>query len=318
MGWPARADEEKTRSIAAVVTPGALPEWTIQATPWWLGPEHPRSKVVEVASMAMLRQRVVDEPVVGEILGRALQALTDTDQPDRAWRAILGDAERIVVKFNHVGADVLATNEPVARVVVGSLADSGYDPKLVTLAEVPQYLRDEMGVARPSAGWGTEISVEGQTEAIASYYDEADAVVNVSLLKTHRIAGMSASLKNVSHGVIRHPGRHHGQRCSRAVAEVLGHGEIHHKLRLNIVNAIRTVVRNGPDADPADVRESQLLLLGHDPVAVDTVAHAHLLKLRQEVGMAAPVVVPYLDLAGRVGVGRARPHELERVVLRLR
>jgi hypothetical protein len=210
-----------------------------------------------------------------------------------------------------VGADVLLTNEPVARVLVHQLERAGYERTRVSLVEVLVGTSKDLGTVEPTTGWGAPIRVGGLPQDVANFLYEADAVINVPFLKTHRIAGMSGAMKNVSHAVIRHPARCHANSCSPYVGQVIGNKEVSSRLRVNVVNALRTVARNGPKAAPSDTVQCGALLIGFDPVAVDTVGHELLLAQRRKLGIDKVFDVPYLDAAAADGVGRRALHELD-------
>lgn len=279
--------------------------------PWWLGPGYRRSQIVQVTSPQVLHGPDVDETALEEMLSMGVRVLTGSGSVSEAWRAILGRATRIVLKFNQVGADVLATNEPMARVLVGLLAHAGYGGDQIVLVEVCDPAVGGLATLRPTPGWGGSIPVGGTTQEVANYLYEADALINVPFLKTHHIAGMSGAMKNLSHALIRHPAQCHANACAPYVGQVVGNKEVSARLRLNIVNALRTVARNGPDATVADTVQCGGLLLGFDPVAVDTVGHELLLAQRRKLGIDKVFDVPYLDAAAADGVGRRALHELE-------
>jgi uncharacterized Fe-S center protein len=193
---------------------------------------------------------------------------------------------------------------------VDQLERAGYERKRIALIETRVGTSEELGTVEPTIGWGAPIRVGGLPQAIANYLYEADAVINVPFLKTHRIAGMSGAMKNISHAVIRHPARCHANSCSPYVGQVVGNKEISSRLRVNVVNALRTVARNGPEASSMDTVQCGGLLIGFDPVAVDTVGHELILAQRRKLGIEKIFEVPYLDAAAADGVGRRALHEL--------
>jgi hypothetical protein len=275
--------------------------------------ERPRSRVVDVRSDKVLNASVPDPLVLGELLDQGLCYLTGAATPEPAWRAVLGTARRIVVKLNSVGADVIGTTDAMVRVLVERIKQAGYDSSQIALVEAPQHLTKILATRKPPRGWGSPAIVGGNAEPLAAYLLEADAVINVPFLKTHQIAGMSASLKNLSHALIRHPGRYHDNACSPYVGQVVGAQEVSSRLKLNVVNALRMVVNNGPDAREEDIVAYGGLLLGFDPVAVDTVGLELLAIERRRLGVRGRLDVRYLPAAGEAGVGRWRPGHLERI-----
>jgi len=297
--------------------PASRPALRPVPTPWWLREDRGRARVVDVRSAAALTDSLPDPVTVEELLDQGILYLTEAETLPEAWRAALGNARNVVIKFNSVGAQALATNDALARAIVARLRLAGYPREAITLVEAPHYLYDQLGVRRPVSGWGKSISVSGQVQPLARYFLEADAVINVPLLKTHQIAGMSCCMKNLSHAIIRHPARCHANGCSPYVGQVIGHPEVSRRIKLHVVNALRVVFNRGPDATPEDIGDYGGLLLGFDPLAIDLVGRSILGMERRQRNMSAWFAVPSMDTAAEMGVGRWRPAEIERIALEL-
>jgi len=139
--------------------------------------------------------------------------------------------------------------------------------------------------------------------------DQATAIINVPFVKTHHLAIMTCCLKNLSHGLIRHPARFHGGGCDPAIAEIVNAPPLRTKLRLNIVNAMRVAFAGGPEVDESDVEGMGTLLFGADPVACDAVAYGILnatRSLHQLAPLLAAAGIPaQLVSAARLGLGEA-------------
>lgn len=281
--------------------------------PWWRGPQFPRSRVVDIVSGRVLRASTPDKDILWEQLSQGLQALTRTNDLKQAWQTVLGDAKRIAIKFNSVAATVLDTTDVFTRVLMKGLGQAGYGPTKITLVEAPPYLAKQLGTRQPARGWGEAIAVGEELEQLANYLHEADAIINVPFLKTHQIAGMSCCLKNLSHALIRRPARYHANGCSPYVAQVIAAKEVHSRLKLNLVNALRIVVENGPEATEKDIHNEGRLLLGHDPVAVDSVGLELLADRRRQRGLSDNLTVAYLAAAEELGLGNRRPQWIEKV-----
>lgn len=288
------------------------------ATPWWLGADHPVSRVVEVRAERALRGDSVDPHVLRNMIDRAVKLLSRAASPEQGWRAILRGAKRIVIKFNAVASAVIGTNDVFAAALVDRLANAGCDPEAITTVELSNDTVLRLGTRAATRGWGGSIPVGGSAEQLAAYFLDADAVINVPLLKTHQIAGMSCCMKNISHAVIRRPARYHANGCSPYVGQVISAPEVRNRLRIHLVNALRVVVDRGPEAHASDVANWGGVLAGFDPVAVDHVGRSILEVQRRERNLDAHLEVPYLRAAGDSGLGRWRPSEIERVVDRLK
>lgn len=305
---PAWADE-RTPTSQPASAPASAPS---SDGPWWLGPAYPRARIVEVTSPRVLASgTAVDEPALGEVVNLGVQDLVGAKTVGDAWRTILGDARRITLKFNRVGASVVGTNDSLARALCESLAGAGYDPAGLTLVEVGRGVVREVKARTAENGWGGSIQIGEQREELAKYLLESEAIINVPLLKTHQIAGMSGALKNLSHAVIRRPARYHANSCAPYVAQIVSDKQVRDKLRLTVVNALRTVARGGPDADPRDVVDHAAVLFGFDPVALDAFGKNVLQGQRRQLGLSEHISVPYLTSAVELGLGRAEPHTVE-------
>lgn len=283
-------------------------------TPWWLKASAARSRVVEINSRLVMRSSVVDVITLGDMVEQGLMALTGAKDVEQAWRAVLNRPKNIAIKFNSVGAELIATNAAMARVLIDHLLRAGFDPATVRLIEAPAHLADELGTATPVDGWADEIRVGANREALARYLLEAEAVINVPVLKSHQIAGMSGCLKNLSHAVIRHPGRYHAGGCAPFVGEVVGAQKVSQRLKLNILSALRIVADRGPDAREEDLATMGAILLGFDPVAVDSVGLG-LLSVERRRRSLEVMPTPHVTAAGADGVGRWHPADIEHIAL---
>ncbi|MBI5862901.1 MAG: DUF362 domain-containing protein [Planctomycetes bacterium] len=303
-------------AVAQQQTPASKPARPLASQPAWLTDGRERSRVVEAIQPRIVRGAVADSLALRDIVGEVVQRLADEASPERAWKRILDGCKTIVLKFNSVGSNLLTTNDALARVLVRGLATAGFPPEQVALIETSENLAAELETRKPTAGWGKQITVGGSPVALANYVLEADAVINVGLLKTHNIAGMSASMKNLAYGVIRHPARYHGGGCSPYVAEILADPELLKRMKINFVNGLQAVIDGGPEASNENVASIGVILGGTDPVALDAMAQSVLEGARRDAGLSASVSVAYMKAATQMGLGRARFQEIERITIR--
>jgi hypothetical protein len=283
--------------------------------PWWMRDGRETSRVIEARAPKIVRGTVADAHALRDLLDLTIERLTDESAATQGWRRILGEAPSIAIKFNAVGANLMTTNDTLARVLVARLTSAGYNPARIMLVEASEYLNAELGTRKAPSGWGESIKVGGQPVGLANYLLEADAVINVAFLKTHTIAGMSCTMKNLAYSVIRHPARYHGGGCSPYVAEIIGNPLISSRLKLNLVNALQVLIDGGPDARPEAIVAAQTLLCSFDPAAVDVTGQSLLIGERRRAGLSESITVPYLRAAGSMGVGRTRVQDIERVAL---
>jgi len=266
------------------------------------------SVVVRVRSQDVFSGALVRPDVLGRMLAIALSRLTGHSRTGDAWHAILNDDDVIGIKFNSAGGADLGTTPMFARTLARSLIDAGWNPKKLVLIEGPDGLQPQLGTAPPLLAWtAEEIDFGSGRDQFAGVLDQITALINVPFLKTHNIAGMTGCLKNLSHALVRRPGRYHQNRCSPYVGDIVAAEPIRPKLRLHIVNALRAVFDRGPEVRPTCVWPAATILAAFDPVAADTVG-LEILNHQRHVQNLPPIgdddrPVPYLYAAQHRGLG---------------
>ena len=111
-------------------------------------------------------------------------------------------------------------------------------------------------------------TVTGQSTRLSDILMQADALINVPLVKQHGITGFSFALKN-HYGTISNPSAFHsGQQMRRGLAEISAQPPIKDKTRLIIGDALTLVLGNGWDQPVA----ADSIFMSFDPIAIDTLA----------------------------------------------
>lgn len=247
----------------------------------------PVANVIRAYSPQMMPVSVVQRTILKDALEESLKALTGQSRIDDAWHRILRPDDVILIKFNHSGAENLGTTHAMAAELTESLRRAGWSPSQMMLLEAldanPTLLRE---TRTPDHRWQNALvnfGVSGSDSFIAAL-DEATAIINVPFIKTHHLTTLTGCLKNLSHGLIRHPARFHAGGCDPAIAEIAASPAIKDKLRLNIMNGIRCVFDGGPQADPDTILGCNTLLVGTDPVACDSTAYGLINEIRSLKG----------------------------------
>ncbi len=267
------------------------------------------SRVAHVVSERVLPVRIVQPVLLRDCLEHGLCAAMGERDIRDAWYRVLAPDDVILIKFNQSGAVRIGTTPAMVKELVGSLNRAGWGPDKMMLLEAGT----EAGIIRKTRPvdhrWqGKEVAFRtvGKDSFLAAV-EEATAIINVPFLKTHHRATMTCCLKNLSHGLIRHPARFHANGCDPAIGEIAGSQPIRGKARLNIVNALRVVFNGGPEAAEQDTHASGALLIGTDPVACDAVGYGLLNEIRSlhDLGpLVAGAQLPrQLVTAGKLGLG---------------
>jgi len=278
------------------------------------------SRVVELFNERAVSGRMVHSRIVTEMVEQGLCRLTDQASAADAWRTLLRDDDVIGLKFNQSGAGGIGTNEILAEVLFKSLLDADFRPEQLVVMELRPGVLERRTLPQVQ-GWTSRVFDFGSgKDALAAVVDQVTAVINIPFLKTHNIAGMSGCLKNISHAFVRHPARFHRNGCDPYVADIVGLPIIGDKLRLHLVNALRIVVDNGPQAREKDIHPAKSILVSRDPVAADTVGQdildarrlqRHLPRLAADAGK-----LPILATAASRGLGMNDPDALDHIKIR--
>ncbi len=279
-------------------------------------PGVPRSRVVQVRSRHVVDGSTVHRVLLGEMVDAALTTVTQTTTVAEAWRTLLGPGDVIGLKFNRSGQGIIGTTPFLADALVTSLVDSGWQPDQIVCIEAPPLVGTSYATAVPVPGWDREETNFGSgSDQLASVLRQVTALIDVPFIKTHNIAGMTCALKNLSHGLVKHPARYHDHGCSPYIADIVALEPIRSKLKLCLVDALRTVFDGGPEPSEGFISNAGMILVSVDPVATDAVALGVLGKIRRREGFSqiarSPEDLDYLAVAHRRGLGIALSHGIE-------
>ncbi|MBN2563484.1 MAG: DUF362 domain-containing protein [Phycisphaerae bacterium] len=270
----------------------------------------PVSRVARVVSERVLPVRIVQRSLLKDCIAQGLCALTSESEVCDAWHRVLKPDDVILLKFNRSGAEQLGTRPAMVAELLDSLVSAGWGLDKIIVLEAGSEVAG-IRKTRPAdqrwQGKEVEFGKSGKDSFIAAL-GEATAIVNVPFLKTHHLATMTSCLKNLSHGLIRHPSRFHANGCDPAIGEIVASAQIRAKLKLNIVNALRVVLDRGPEARESDMHTAGTLLFGVDPVACDATGYGILNELRSQRGLRPLLpgaqVPDQLVTAAKLGLGQ--------------
>lgn len=281
-----------------------------------LTPGRHRSRVVSIRQPGLWVQGSVHPELVREALAAALTRTLDVPTAADAWHRILEPQDIVGIKFNRSGQPELGTSLELGAAVVESLLSAGWSRSGIVLIEAPAGLEKRYGTQPAREGYRSTLTeFDSGSDQLASVLDQVTVLVNVPFLKSHNLCMMTCCLKNLSHALVKHPARFHGDGCSPFIADIVALPDIKDKLRLNIVDAIRVVHDGGPLVSQDKVSLSETLIVSADPVAADAIGLQVLNSERQRFGMAPAAAstqsVTYLAEAHRRDLGTALLHGID-------
>lgn len=316
------------RGATGLATSAWLPLWTgpdvvpgprsasalgtdpIVTPPWWLN-HGDRARVVHVQSSRVVDGEIPHAQTLDRLLAEAVMLVSRTASPREAWRSLLGNAERVACVFSHRRHMDIVTEDAVGRVLIEQLSVAGYAPESIALVNGPRYLSQSLGCRKASIGWGDGVQLGENLEQLSRWALDADAIINVPILSADANDGFAGGIGNLARSLIRHPGRYYRAESSSLLPRVLAHREISSRLRVTLFNALSV------KADPESELLSQRLvhhgglLIGQDPVALDTVGYDTLIQIRNRNGLNGAIPSPILSAAQTERLGRFQVHEVD-------
>ncbi len=265
-----------------------------------LAAEHEQeSRVVEIRDDGLVRVgNNVNRELAARLLNGGMKRLTRTDSVESAWRALFHRQDKVGIKLSCLPGLPLSSCRGIVMAIVDGLALAGVPSDRIIIwertgreLEAAGFELSRNGVRvmgtdmLPGGGYSRDIEFAGSVGTCFSMImEQITALINVPVLKDHDIAGLSAGMKNF-YGAIYNPNKYHGNGCSPYVAELSTHRLIRDRLRLIVLDATRIQVQNGPAFDSRYADDYGGVILGTDPVAVDSVGLRVLEARRKAAGL---------------------------------
>ena len=291
---------------------------------------NPQSLVVDVKSRKDVLQGVAANiSLVKQMINSGITSLTGKSNPKDAWKSLFHEDERIGIKINGLGAHILAGNYQICRAIVDALKDIGVNENNIIVWDQYQHSLLSSGFKLNMSFKGVRAYATdngGGKEALDSgsshkeydsgygavriskiWTEEVNSIINLCLLKDHETAGVTISLKNISHGVISHPDNFHDDSCDPFIAAINSIPVVKDKIKLHICNGILGLYNGGPMPKKKYVWINNGIMLSKDPVAMDTIGMNIIEEKRIERNMASLFnranLPKHIETAGKYGLG---------------
>lgn len=245
-----------------------------------------KSRVVVIRDSDVLdAQNNVQAEVLERILTDGIKALAGAPSAEEAWKRHFKPDDKVTIKSNVM---ITPTRPELIRAIMKGIALAG-----VPIDEIRVWDRDRGGKGPDQADSKTWDWRPGfDSNSISNAVHEATALVNVPGLKNHMVSGLGAALKNWAGAVTNiHPAYtkpedisfdiHSDSGAEMGVLNAIP--AIRKKCRLIVVEALRPLCNGGPIIDPRYLWPYKGLVIGTDPVAVDSVCLKILQGRRDQV-----------------------------------
>ena len=267
------------------------------------------------------------------IIDGSIARLLGVNRVERAMKKLLPDDRKYSIKIDCI-SPLAATNAALIEAMLTTVYDRGVQPWDVTLwdariADVRRAgyridtrhgIREIVAVrmtntAKADAYTGPVFAVEAEEEKLdarLSRYvvEDSPAIINLPALRYHPTGGFSGALASLAFGAINDPGSFQSDLDAFASAiaatwkQMAFAGHI-----LTVMDARSVVFEGGPVGLPGWTSDEDTLIIGFDPVAVDSAALQVIERIRVERGLSsiAESGTVVLKAAENAGVGSATP-----------
>jgi uncharacterized protein (DUF362 family) len=267
-------------------------------------------RVIEVHHPAAIRNNHVSQPIVHRMIEQGMLELTGESSARGAWARFVTPADTVGIKINPSGAPACCSSPEVVREVIRGLRSAG-----VRKIVVYDRYSDEIQLGSYHALLPVGVHIDGIEHRAfdVSGYDmnvycqacffgewetrsylarvvsqEVTKIVNIPTMKDHDAAGVTGCLKNLGYGSFNNVARSHHAPITFTdplIGVMCSVEPLRSKSVLHIMDGMRQVWHGGPLTQLQQfIAQPGVLLLGTDPVAVDTVELAAINQKRNSEG----------------------------------
>ncbi len=270
--WP-------TAEPTAVPTPMPTVRPRPEAIKWY--PDVPSTVVRTRHPGAWDGDKLLPE-VARRMLDASITALTGLTDVKAAWASLFRPDERIAIKVNAFQNSLIWTNVPLVSAVTDSLQEAGIPAEQIVLYDAGGWELKAAGFTVNEGGPGVQcIGVDSRTTggwktttAPVRFGDVllgCDALINMPILKSHSMSGITFALKN-HYGSVSNPGSLHPM-LARTISQLNALPPIKDRSRLIIGDMLKMCLKEaGSWPYWRETTLGDTIVVSYDPVAVDTLA----------------------------------------------
>ena len=256
-------------------------------------------RVIETADPQAIISNRVSQPVIRRMLDRAMRELTGAQEVREAWRKFIEPKDIVGIKINPSGAPACCSSPEIIREIVAGVQSVGVPLQNIHVYDRYAFEIDigsyqtlvplgvgVIGVAERKldrSGYDPNIYCEanffGEWET-RSYMASIVAsgltkIINVPTMKDHSAAGVTGCLKNLGYGTFNNVDRSHRRPFSFTdplIGVMCSVEPLRSKAVLHIMDGMRMLWHGGPlSQNPKFISPAGILMVGTDPVAMDTI-----------------------------------------------
>jgi uncharacterized protein (DUF362 family) len=269
-------------------------------------------RVIEVADSRAIVNNRVSQHVIRGMLGRALRELTGMSDLREAWSRFIEPTDIVGIKINPSGAPACCSSPEIVREIVAGVQSIGVPAQNIHIYDRYAYEIDVgsyqtltppgvrvVGIEErklDGSGYDSNIYCEanffGEWETrsyMASIVSSGlTKIINVPTMKDHSAAGVTGCLKNLGYGTFNNVHRSHRTPFSFTdplIGVMCSVEPLRSKAVLHIMDGMRMLWHGGPlSQNPKFIFPAGILMVGTDPVAMDTIELEKIEAKREKEG----------------------------------
>jgi uncharacterized protein (DUF362 family) len=269
-------------------------------------------RVIELLDSRSIVNNRVSQPVISVMLERGMKELTGESSSQAAWAKFVTPTDVVGIKINPSGAPACCSSPEIVKEIIKGLESAGVPTRNIVVFDRYAY---EIDIGSYQTHLPPGIGVVGIQESKldasgydanvycqASFFGEWETrsylaslvtqkltkIINVPTMKDHSAAGVTGCLKNLGYGTFNNVARSHQSPYSFTeplIGVMCSVEPLRSKAVLNIMDGTRQVWHGGPlTQNQKFIYSAGLLLVGTDPVAMDTIELQAIEKKRQQEG----------------------------------
>ncbi len=288
-------------------------------------PAAPMVAIIRDRTQKAIVENNVDAAIVQKLVDAAVMKLSGKDDVAKAWGAYVSPKDKVAIKFNGL-FDRATTHPEVIAAVTSGLVKAGVNPanivvydrddRAFTTAKV-KINRDGDGPRAYPTGkdLGPSVKAGPVDTQLSKILLDADVVINVPIMKTHGLAGVTGALKNHLGSIPVPNARDFHRDTCQHVADLNALEPIKAKTRLCICDALYGLFDGGPQFKAGSRWDYYGILASVDPVAMDAVLADIIKAKRVEKGLPKPYhnAIKHVERAAELGLGVADLAKINRV-----
>jgi len=184
-----------------------------------------------------------DEKRVAALLDHAMQTYFNAQNSLQPWKQIVRPGQVVSLKLNSMGGRAISPSVALVAAICERLQQAGikagdiivWDRGSRELESAGFKLSNAPGAVRfigsDTAGYeDASVSYGSVTTRLAKILAQSDVLINLPVLKSHNLAGVTMAMKNM-YGVINNPSALHGAACNPYLADLNMIPQIRQKVR---------------------------------------------------------------------------------------